>query len=472
MTLLLALACHSDSPPAGPKGDDDDDSSPVDTSTPGDSGPVDTGTPPPPIAVSGLTWRLHDAFGSIAYAEWDQAVDGVVHVEYEVDPGEWRSTPSFDAVAGHQTQIVVGIPYEWDVEWRVVLEAGGDPVDGPTIHTGSLPGELPAPRLVADDPTGYDPAQAFLLTSVNGDPGGWTGGDYFALILDRQARIVWAQPTPGNAWCTFPQIAVTGDSILWDEQTYWSEFGEGEDSKVHHVYLDAEIEVVSTPGLHHPFTQKPDGTLVWGSQAHGGGEALVEKAPGQVDETVIWTCTTDWSGAGCESNGLFYDVLTDTYLYSFYTNDTVVSVSRTDDTPDATPGSSRWWAGGLSGGFAFDPPNKQYSWQHGVSYTDARTLLLSSELDGHTWVLEYEVDEAAGVLRYVWGSDSGTYADTNGQAWRLANGNTLHLVGAAGVIREVTPDDVDVWRLTWGGTNLVGQGQFIEDLYALVSPAP
>jgi hypothetical protein len=255
---------------------------------------------------------------------------------------------------------------------------------------------------------------------------------------------------------------------MWDDATYWSDWDEGRGSQVHRTYLDVEKEVVSTPGLHHAFVELPDGTLAWGSQNHGGKEALVELAPGAAIGDIIWTCQDDWPGSGsCESNGLFYSPDRDTYLYSFYTNNSMVEVNRAE-------GTSRWWAGDVSGGFRFDPPESQFSWQHGVSWTDAGTVLLSTHARvggrDRTLVREYELDEGAGKLTELWSHNPGVLADTNGDAWRLSNGNTLHTIGSSGHIKEVTSDNVEVWHVDFHGQHLLGRGEFIEDLYALVSP--
>ncbi|MEQ1571183.1 MAG: hypothetical protein ABMA64_36480, partial [Myxococcota bacterium] len=324
---------------------------------------------------------------------------------------------------------------------------------------------LPRARVTVSEPTAQSPEE-YLLTSICSEPGGWQSGKYWTLLLDRQARVVWAIPGVEDALVVFAQVAASGDHVLWDESRYWSDFGTGAGSKVHATYLDREIEVIDTPGLHHPFVQLPDGTLVWGSQAHGGDEALVEKAPGQADETVLWTCLDDWPGVGgCESNGLFYRPETDTYLYSFYTNSTILEIERSTS-------QISWWAGEFPGGYTFTDPADQFNWQHGISWTPTGTLLMSANNDGDTQLMEYAVDHAAGALDLVWSSKSGVFVGSNGQAWRLANGNTLHLVGDTGVIREVGPSGADVWRVDYDSMRLLGHGQLVADLYALVSPTP
>ena len=295
-------------------------------------------------------------------------------------------------------------------------------------------------------------------------------GTYWTFIIDREGRPIWAHKAPQRHWTLFVQVAVTGDHFLWDEATYWSDWDGGAGSQVHKRYLDAEIGEVWTPGLHHAFVQLPDGTLAWGSQYHGGEESLVYKGPEAPEDdsgTVLWSCDDDWPDSGrCESNGLHYSIERNAFLYSFYTNNSLVEVSY--DT-----GESLWWAGEVRGGYTFDPSDSQFAWQHGVTYTDEGHLMVSTHAQSGamtTLVREYEVDHDSETLRQVWAYDAASFASTNGDAWRLDNGNTLHLLGSAGELNEVTSDGTIVWHVDWNAEKLLGRGQFIEDLYTLVSP--
>lgn len=441
-------------------GDTSDTSDTSDTGETGDPGDV---------VLTDLSWRLHEEIQSFVYAAWTQSGPGSVHVEYSFDDGEWASSPSINGVTGANEQLIVGIPYATNAAWRVVVD-GGPSADGPTITSGPQPNGLPLGEVTVSEPDQWIEGGNYMLTSINERGGGWTGGTYWAFIIDRQGRVIWAKKTGGSHWTLYTQVAVSGDHILVDESTYWSEWDEGRDSVIHSRYLDQEIEVIDTPGLHHEFVQLPDGTLVWGSQYHDGTEALVEMAPGETEQTILWTCDDDWPGSGrdCESNGLWYEESTDTFLYSFYTNNSLVEV-------DHQSGESLWWAGDVDNGFDFDPPTSQFSWQHGVSFTNEGHLLVSTEWpynsrDQTTWVAEYEVDRTAGALHYVWGSDSDIYASTNGDALRYDNGNTLHVVGAAGVIREINPAGEDIWRVDFHDDKLLGKGNFIADLYPLLAP--
>lgn len=415
-----------------------------------------------PVNVTGLSWSLDEVVGSVARVAWTQDGPASVHVAYSVDEGVWRTSPSFDAEAGAQEQVLVGLPFGAEVAWQVEVE-GGATVVGEPIVTRGHPAQLPVPVLEIAGPQRPD-GGPFLLTSIKQEGTGWSGGTFWVIVHDRMGRLVWALRTPDRS--LFPQVSVTGDYLLWDQATYWSDFDGGEGSRVHYTWLDEEFDVVSTPGVHHAFVQHPDGTLAWASRVHGGDEAVVEKAPGQTDETVVWSCADDWpEGAGynCHNNGMFYRPSTGTYLLSFPLWSTVVEVSRSHET--------LWYGGSwLGGGFTFDPPYSGFTWEHGVSFTDEGHVLLSGNQSYTTWCLEYEVDEPAETLRFVWGSDSGVLLSNSGQCWRRDDGHTSHVVGDAGVLREVDEVGEDIWRIAYPDRNLLGQGELIDDLYALVKP--
>ncbi len=431
----------------------------------GDGGVGDGGTGT--VYASNLQYRLHDDISSMVYASWDQEIPATMHVEFSFEDGSWLSSPARQYEEGRAEQLLVGIPFGYDFEWRVVAD-DGTIADGSPGSVGPVPSGLPLGEVLVSSPLAWYADGDYLLTSINQNTGGWTGGTYWRMIIDREARPIWAAKAPRSHWTLFIQVAQDGDHILWDEATYWSDYDDGAASTVHRTYLDEEIDEIATPGLHHAFVQLPDGTLVWGSQDHGGGEALVKKGLTEDDETIIWTAQEDWPGVNnCESNGLFYDLKTDSFLYSFYTNNSIVSV-------DHATGASQWWAGDVRNGYEFDPSNSEFEWQHGISYTDDRTLLVSTEarVSGSytTMVREYEVDHKARTLHEVWNYDPDVYASTNGDAWRLSDGNTLHLIGSSGHITEVDPDGSIVWHVDYDGSHLIGRGEYISDLYSLVKP--
>jgi len=420
-------------------------------------------------SIAELDWRLHEEIESLVYVTWTQGDAATTHVEFSFDEGEWRSSPSRQTDPGEVEALLLGIPYDTEFTFRVVYDLGDGPVttDEVEAETGELPDDFPVPELVASDPDAYEPTGRYLLSSINAYNGGWTGGDYYKFIMDRQARIVWTLLTPDNSWSIYLRVSLDGDDILWDDFTYWSGWDDGADSRVHRMKIDGTIvESTPTPGGHHAFTELLDGTIVWGA-ASWWSETLEKIGPDGIQRTV-WDCTEflDAIGEGdyCQSNALYWHEAYDSYLYSFYSTSHVVEI-------DGPTGATLNIWGHVNGAWAFEPEESAFYWQHGATFTDEGTLLLSTYADSDSSELvvrEYELDEAAGTLREIWsfGEGEGIHGDTAGEAHRLAGGNTLHNYGSGCRLREVTPDGTVVWDVDWEGSKLLGRSVFFDDLYA------
>ncbi len=169
------------------------------------------------------------------------------------------------------------------------------------------------------------------------------------------------------------------------------------------------------------------------------------------------------------SNALFWHEETDTFLYSFFSSMTVVQLERSTGT------TLRSW--GQFSDWSFDPPESQFDWQHGVTFTETGTLLLSTHVSQESdegVVREFELDEQNKVLRQVWSfaEGDGIPALEYGEAHRLPGGNTLHNYGSTTRVREATPEGLVVWDLAWldeQGEPLpafIGRSLLLEDLYA------
>lgn len=419
--------------------------------------------------VEDVSWRSHDDIESLIYVSWTQLEDATAYVEYTFEDDQWHHSPPKQTDAGEHEQILLGIPYDMDLRFRVVNDWGEGPAftEEYDAYTGYLPGGLPIPTLLASDPAAYEPTGRFLVSSINANDGGWTGGDYWKFILDRQGRVVWALLTPQHHWTIFMRVSVDGNDLLWDQATFWPDMDQGAGSQVHRMKIDgSDVEVYSTPGLHHAFTELPDETLVWGS-ATWWSEELVKMEPGGAVES-IWDCGDFHDSLGvyqqCQSNTVFWNEATDSFLYSFYTTNSVIEI-------DHQSGSAMRWWGHLPYAWDFDPPESAFWWQHGANITGDGTLLLSTyedEYDSALVAREYEIDEANEVLHEVWsfGEGEGVEGDTAGEAHRLPAGNTLHNYGEGCRMREVTPLGDVVWDVDWEGTKLQGRSVFVEDLYA------
>ena len=230
------------------------------------------------------------------------------------------------------------------------------------------------------------------------------------------------------------------------------------------------------PGLHHPFTDLPDGTLAYGSLSDGySNEYLEEIAPDRTVREVFdcgaWLVDIGATGEYCASNTLTYDPPTDSYLYSFYSFASILEIPRSTGEP------SRWF-GNLRGSYAFDSPANGFWYQHGGHWTDEGTLMTSTYLlpgepfdhpPGEATVIrEYAVDAATETLGLVgaWGFDDPAFGDQLGEAHRLGNGNVLQNLGTLARLREWTPNDAAVWDIWWHDHD-IGRSVPDEDHYAL-----
>ena len=462
MIVAIAVGCTRETtpPPAG-----------TDTPTPTMETTAPTSTPtdePAPLDVP-VALALHPTIGSIVIATWSQPVAANAHVELMVDEGVWRTTPDREVAAGPQEQLLLGIPYDTPVDVRVAWDEG-QVGSVSSITTGLMPGGFPTPTLASSDPTAYWADGTYLLGSINQDEGGWTDGRYWMFVADRLGRIVWVYRGIDRDFTIYLHVSTAGE-ILWDQSTFWSEFDGGMGSKIHRMTIDGtEIETMDAPGMHHCFIEMPDGSIVWGAADGFDSERVMRLWP---DDTVttIWDCAPFYDSLGlndwCHTNSIVYDESTDRLLLSFPTEETFVLEV------DATTGDEIRWFGHIPGSWAFDSPTSAFQYQHGVTWTDEGTLLMSSQLSPtnvDALVREYTLDEGTETLTQIWsfGADDDIDAVNAGEAHRLPNGNTLHNTGTTPRVREITADDQVVWDLVWPGNRLLGRTVFVNDLYTLL----
>jgi len=417
--------------------------------------------------LESLEWALVEDYESVVRVTWEQLEPADVRVEFSFDEGVWRSSPLRTVEAGPVEELLLGVPFDTDVEFAVVNDFGQGPLttEAETATTGPPPDGLNVPALGWFDFELTDPSMQYVLTGAS-DVRGWT------IIFDRQARVVWARQTPGINATLHTRVSYDGADLLVDHNTYWAQYDDGVDSQIVRLKIDGtEVAVYDTPGLHHPFTELADGTLVWG--AADGLNETIEKLTPEGEQVRIWDCAdfqaeVEPEAMYCQSNTLFHVEETDTFLFSLYSDETIVEI-------DHATGASLRWFGHDPGAWAFDPEESAFHWQHGGHLTAAGTLLTSSHVDGTSdecVVREYEIDEDEQVLREVWSFGVGLEreAETMGEVHRLPNGNTLHNYGSGARLLEATPAGEVVWEVAWdveslGGYHL-GRTTPVEDLYA------
>ncbi len=412
--------------------------------------------------IADVSWSLHEEIGAIVEVSWTQVRDGEVHVEF----GDQLSSPTVTRAAGVQTELLLGIPYDSDFTFQIVSGDFSSPEV--TGRTDPLPEGVPAPVLEDADSSAWGESDRWLLIGVGTEGEGWDVDTFWKLILDRDGRVVWAHETPMGYRTFYMQPSADGSAILWDENTFWTDWDQGKGSVVHRMTIDGTIlETIALSGLHHTFLELEPGWLVWGG-FDDGREVVRERSPdGEIRQ--IFDCTTYWeergAGEACDGNGLFWNQGDDTLYFSSDAEHSVVELDR------ASGEVLHLW-GQLSGAWPFSEGSTPFWKQHSPTRTPEGRLMVSTwtaQDDHEVLAREYEIDEANQTLREVWscGQGSGIEADYAGEAHRLGSGNTLLNYGVGGHVREYTPDCAVAWHLRWPDQNLLGRGVFLDDLYAL-----
>ncbi len=422
--------------------------------------------------IADVGWELHEDFGSIVRVHWWQEHDCDSWVEYRVDGDRWERTPSQRRDEGEHEQLLLGIPYDHKIQLRVVMEAGAV-VERSAVQaaqTDPAPSAALEPALLVGDPERWEPSGRWLLGSMNTTMPGWQSGVFYAFILDRRGRLVWARETEDQHFTLQVRAAGDGASVLIDDNTWWSLWDFGTPSQLHRVTLDgALLESVEIEGANHPWTELPDGSIAWWAMPGEGEGALMVRSPDGEVETV-WTCLAFFEELGtegsCLANTVSWRESDRSFLVSLALQDLVIHI-------DGDSGESLELFGQHEQAWSFDPPDSGFWMQHGVAFTDSGTLLLSTHQaeDDETGVArEYELDSDARTLRQVWsyGEDLGVPAGLGGEAQRLPGGNTLHNYGTTPRVKEIAPDGELVWDVAWPQDRLLGHTTWIEDLYPLL----
>lgn len=430
----------------------------------------DTSNPLTGVTIEDLRAELHPEVASIVELTWTQDLPASVHAEYSFDEGEWLSTPEYEVFAGDQRLLLLGIPYDTEVEWRLLVD--GEPAqDDESLTTGPVPSGLPMATGFSGDPERWDPDVRWLLGCFASGQG---GGSAWAFVFDRQGRPVWARRTPSTRTTFMAQLSADGSQILVDHNSWWGAFDGGAASQVAAWDIEGELlHTWDTPGMIHPFTQTGDGSLVWGASQGAGtdGEVLAILVP-EGEPRTLFDCNAFARAHGgdyCGSNNTWWDPATGHVYFSLYSIETVIEVDPA--------GEPVRWFGHLDGAWAFAGQDQAFHWQHGPHLLDDGHLLLSSRRTDsaeETVVREYVLHEDTQTLEQVWtaGMGEGVYAWIMGEAHRLKGGHTLHNYGSTARIREFTPEGDVVWDLSWGTGQTLGRTQVIDDLYALWAQAP
>ncbi len=398
-------------------------------------------------------------------------LDGYVEFGPEGDCSRYQ-TPAVGVGTKHEA-LLLGLPSNTDSCFRVVATDAS--FEWPEAHRSIRTGNLPAaiPNLQVPIHAEGEVEDGFFLAASGTSPA-------LVLIFNREGQVVWYQPS--DEGFISPQALLDPESgdIFYNRFSKDFSLDEG---TVRRVAMDGTlVEEVRTPLAHHSFSRLEDGTLswlaidvretsVWGSVV---GDVIREVSPEGVDRA-IWSTWDDWEIRGLDEfqmefysqgadwthgNFLSWDPVRQTYTLSCRNANIIVEFDREGQLLRGV---------GDYGDHALDDRDKLIQYPHSATWTENGTLLFTTTplLGEETWAVELALDESTGTAERVWswGEGEGLYAKVLGEAFRLANGNTVINFGSEGVVVEVTADGEVEWRMESPAGYFPGHLNFIRDLY-------
>ncbi len=436
---------------------------------------ADSDAAAPPLEVPALSITEHAQLPTVLEARWRQERDiERCWISYGPVGEAPLPTPTTACPAGDRSQLLLGLPADSEIEAQLNLEQEGASVSGPLVaaRTGPLPDPLLEPSLEVLDAEGTG-LRGWLLLAIEAWEGAYYDGPYYQIILDQQGRVVWARPLPDGLSSSFPCVSRSGDHIVAERVDRFGLAG-GLPGVIERFHLDltsrSETEL---PGLRFAWAEAEDGSIYHFDREREGEAWLSRTSPEGVRERlfdcVSWMaerCSESWC---CEANAVVLAPERGSVLMSLWATDTVLEIEL-----DTSTVRHSW--GRLEGSWETQPPEALFELQHYPNFTPEGTLLVGTQLATRPLehrFREYRLDEPQQRLEELrsWGEDWDLFAQYQGEALRLANGNTLMNFGSAGAIREVDPDGELVWSLSWPEPWMLGHMCPIEDLYALL-PAP
>lgn len=474
------------------------------TSSSGDDPPASEASSSGPdgdALVADVEVEVHDEVNTILVVTWEQTrASEETWIEFGFDEDVWLRSPARPGTVGAHREVLLGIPGDTEVTFRIVNVDAGTEVRSSDHHgvTDEIPSAMPRPTVEHYDPT-IASAHRWMFGAVEDTESSrgtplYYEGPHWLYIVDRQGRIVWYYVDLAvNPTSAFPRITPDGHIYIEKRQFSNSSFA----PSVLHMTLDhAYEEEIDVPGLDDCTDVTDDGTLLYNTfSSSRQGAALMEMAPDGTTRE-IWSCA-EWvldhgvQGQNvCYSNTVNWNRADDTVLMSMPYINTVVEIDRMSgalvgqygDAPDSWP---------LTGP-SYDDWTLEFN--HFANVTPEGTLLVSSHEPGHGGAsansgsatetfgthmfLEFDIDRDNQQLveRWFYTAENGEWPRYKGMVMRVddGGGNVLANFGTGGVILEITPDKEVAFRLVWDGDftddrngKMAGHNILIDDLYAL-----
>ncbi|HEY3499787.1 MAG TPA: hypothetical protein VGK73_34080 [Polyangiaceae bacterium] len=400
---------------------------------------VDALTPAPCKIAAEVT--AAEAIPTVGIATFTADLEGATHaiiqfgetVEYTLEaPVDWPAPE-------HRT-LLLGMPADTEVHYRVVVFAGDTACPGPdeTFRTGTLPMGSPSNLTPTRGPSTVAPAPGFIIAQT---------GNY-AYVIDRRGRVVWSYRFPFN---------VVRALLSWDARYMIARdigpFNAGSGGNIQRVALDGtgEMKLDVAGGTHHDVTAIPSGIAYPAKPEAGACDSLYvadldgSNSRAVVDLGVVFGKFKNGSGAAameeCHVNAIRYYADIDAFSLSDREKDAIAFVSSSGEILgsigaepiEATPNH-------VVAEGADSTASSPWRVQHGHDWYENDKLVVWSNgtlIGGMSRLLHYTLSGATATLDWQYSATGNS--PTLSDAQHLPNGNFLGTASQTGAVHEIDP---------------------------------
>lgn len=400
------------------------------------------------VEVRDVVVTVDPVYATVLHVSWSTSAPTTGLVRF--GEGALDRTTAVSALATDHTASLLGLPPGTAIELQVAgaTEEGVEVQSEVTSAATNLWGpELPN-------------------LTVTGAVESWTGGFLalstvgtasWALILDDQARVVWARAVEVGDSEDLMRVRLTRDGSAILILVAGHHTDDGLTNRILKVNLDGSgEEILDWPYLDHDVVEQDDGALVGIVRAQRGeywADDLVERAADGTfrtiystwdDEALDLTEDNQLDGELTHSNALDYDAATDAFYLNISLLQMLVLVDRASGqaTQHYYGIEAEWSTQGT------DPLTSSHQFQvlgeghilhfenGGGSRASSMARELKLDLDTHTYeeIWSYEADPAL-------------YVFAKGDVERFDDGGTEVLWATAGRVEDLDANDASVWQL-------------------------